>query len=279
MEYFRPSSLDEARGLLAENEDARCLAGGQTLVAMMNTGILAPPRLVSLRNLPGLDQIKSPADGGLQVGAMVTHATLAGFAGKAAHGLLPETARQIASPAIRAFGTIGGSLCHADPAADWPVALIALDATAKVSGPGGGRSEPVEQFIVDALTTSLQQGEILTHLIVPPPAPGSSAAYLKVTRVEGDFATVSVAAAIACSEEVCTDARIVVGGCGPVPVRDPDAEQLLRGSRLGDANLTAAGEKLAAAIQPEDDGRASAAYRRMVLPGLVRRAVLQAIAA
>jgi carbon-monoxide dehydrogenase medium subunit len=278
MDYFRPRSLTEARDLLADEEDGRCLAGGQTLVAMMNTGILAPPRLVALRDIPGVDQIESLPDGGLRLGAMVTHATLAEVEGTGAHRLLPETARQIASPAIRAFGTVGGSLCHADPAADWPVALVALDASVEIFGSAGARTERLEEFIVDALTTSLEPGEILTQIQIPPAQVGSSAAFVKLARVEGDFATVSVAVTLSRSGGVCDDIRIVIGGCAPVPVRDQEAENQLRGTRLSDPEVEAAGKMLANAIQPEDDGRASAVYRRMVTPGLVRRAVHHALA-
>jgi carbon-monoxide dehydrogenase medium subunit len=276
MDYFRPETLEQAIGLLSGDEEARCLAGGQTLVAMMNTRILTPSRVVSLRGLPGLGQVERLPDGSLRVGAMATHAAMAGLDVSGAHRLLPETARQIASPAIRAFGTIGGSLCHADPAADWPVALLALDAQVGISGPDGNRTEPVDAFIVDALTTSLAPGEIVTHLTIPPASAGSAGAYVKLARVEGDFATAAIAVTLDMSGDTCNMARIVVGGCAPVPVRNRDAESVLAGTPLGDAELQAAGERLAAALEPEDDGRASAAYRRQVVPGLVRRAIRMA---
>lgn len=277
MDYLRPQSLEEAISVLSADDEARCLAGGQTLVAMMNTRILAPSRIVSLRDIPDLDRVETLADGGLRIGSMVTHGALAKLEVGGSHRLLPHTARQIASPAIRAFGTVGGSLCHADPAADWPVALIALDAQAEIAGPGGVRSEAAETFIVDALTTSLAPGEIVTHIGIPSAAVGSSAAYLKLARVEGDFATISVAVALVMSDGICNAARIVIGGCAPVPVRDPEAERSLVGSRLADSDFLEAGAKLAAAIEPEDDGRASAAYRRRVVPGLVRRAIRRAL--
>ena len=273
MDYFRPQSLAEAIGALGEDDEARCLAGGQTLVAMMNTRILAPSRVVSLRDVPGLAQVGADADGGLQIGSMVTHATLARLDAAGSHRLLPETARQIASPAIRAFGTIGGSLCHADPAADWPVALFALDAVVEIAGPEGARTESVETFIVDALTTTLAPGELLTRIVIPPAPRGSSAAYIKLARVDGDFATVSVAVTLAMSGDLCDAVRIAVGGCAPTPVRNPDAETALRGTRLEDKDIRAAGDLLAAALEPEDDGRASANYRRRVAPGLIHRAI------
>lgn len=278
MEYFRPESVEDAIALL-DAEDARCLAGGQTLVAMMNTRIIAPPRLVSLRAIPDLGAIETRDDGGLRIGAMVTHRQLEDAAFEGAHRMLSETAAQIASPAIRAFGTVGGSLCHADPAADWPVALIALGAEAMIAGPAGGRTEPVEDFIVDALTTSLAAGEILTHIGLPPTGANAGGAYLKLARVEGDFATVSVAVSLSIDGGVCSDIRVVIGGCGPVPVRDAEAEAELRGAAVSDGAVAALGDRLAEVAKPEDDGRASAAYRRMVIPGLVRRAVEKAAAA
>ena len=273
MDYFRPETLEEAIGLLSGDEEARCLAGGQTLVAMMNTRILAPSRIVSLRGIPGLDQVEAQPNGGLRIGAMATHAALAALDAPGAHRLLPETAGQIASPAIRAFGTLVGSLCHADPAADWPVALVALDAQVEIAGRDGARSESVERFIVDALTTSLNPGEIATHVAIPPAPEGSAGAYVKLARVEGDFATASVAVAVDMDGDLCKSIRIVVGGCAPVPVREPAAEAILEGTRLEDPEIGTAGEKLVAALQPEDDGRGSAAYRRQVAPGLVRRAI------
>ncbi len=273
MDYFRPESLEEALGLLAEIPDARCLAGGQTLVAMMNTRIVAPPRLVSLRDIPGLDQIEALPNGGLRMGTMVTHETLMNLSANGAHRLLPETARQIASPAIRAFGTVGGALCHADPAADWPTALVALDASVHVAGIDGKRREPLAEFLVDALTTTLEPGEILTHIEIPPPGQTSAGAYVKFARVEGDFATVAVAVSLSLSGPTCEAIRIAVGGCSPVPTRDDAAETGLVSTELSEADMQAVGNSLATAIQPEDDGRASAAYRRMVVPGLVQRAI------
>lgn len=279
MEYFAPETLDDAIALLASAEDARCLAGGQTLVAMMNTRIIQPLRLVSLRKITALSEMDILADGGRRIGAMVTHEQLAGLDASGSHSLLPQTARQIASPAIRAFGTIGGSLCHADPAADWPTALVALNAEATIEGPAGSRAEPVTDFIVDMLATSLDDAEILKAIVIPPAAPVSGASYVKLARVEGDFATVSVAVTLVLDKGDCSDIRIVVGGCGPVPCRLPAVDNALAGTQLTGESVKRAGEELAAAVQPEDDGRATAEYRRMVVPGLVVRAVARAKAA
>lgn len=276
MDYYGPANLEEALVFLGDDPEARCLAGGQTLVAMMNTGILTPSRLVSLRRLPELARIEHREDGSLEIGAMATHDALAGYVARGAHRLLPATASQIASPAIRAFGTIGGSVCHADPAADWPVALSALNASVVVAGPDGFRREAIEGFIVEALSTTLMQGEILTHIEIPPVDARSAGAYVKFARVEGDFATASVAVSLVMHDGVCAGIRIVVGGCAPTPVTASEAETALVGGTLDASAIDLAGKALAAAIQPEDDGRGSAEYRRLVVPGLVARAIGQA---
>ncbi|MDH3232927.1 MAG: xanthine dehydrogenase family protein subunit M [Alphaproteobacteria bacterium] len=276
MDYSAPETIEEAVRLLAADDEARCLAGGQSLVAMMNTRILAPSHVVSLRRIPGLDRIETRDDGGLRIGAMVTHQALAELNAEGAHRLLPLTARQIASPAIRAFGTVGGSLCHADPAADWPAAMVCLGATIGVAGPDGKRSEPVGAFIVDMLTTSLDTGEIMTHIDLPPAQDGSGAAYLKLARVEGDFATVSVAVTLRLADARCAEIGVAIGGCGPVPVRVEEAERILVGSTLAEAEISNAANLLQDAIAPEDDIRASAAYRTRILPGFLSRAIAAA---
>ncbi|HUT48809.1 MAG TPA: xanthine dehydrogenase family protein subunit M [Alphaproteobacteria bacterium] len=276
MDYSAPETIGEAVRLLAADDEARCLAGGQSLVAMMNTRILAPSHVISLRRIPGLDRIEARDDGGLRIGAMVTHQSLAELSVEGAHRLLPVTARQIASPAIRAFGTLGGSLCHADPAADWPTAMVCIGAMIGIAGPHGERSEPVGEFIVDMLTTSLEPGEILTHVDLPPAHDASGAAYLKLARVEGDFATVAVAVTLRLADARCAEIGVAIGGCGPVPVRVEEAERILVGSALSEADISSAADILREAIAPEDDIRASAAYRKKILPGLLSRAIAAA---
>ena len=198
MEFHGPATVEEAVSLLAADEDARCLAGGATLVAMMNADLLAPSALVSLRHIEALRGISADSDGGLRVGAMTSHHDVANATGlDGAHALLAETARAIGHPAIRNMGTIGGSIGHGDPQADYPGALVALDAAIEVQGPGGTRTVAAEAFFVDYLETALLPGELIAAVTLPASPAGAFGAYEKFARVEGDYATVSVAAVVA----------------------------------------------------------------------------------
>jgi aerobic carbon-monoxide dehydrogenase medium subunit len=248
MDYLAPTTLDEAFGALAM-EDARCLAGGQSLVAMMNLGLTAPSRLVSLRRIAALRGVVRQSDGGVRIGAMTTHAELAALDSNNANAsLLAQAARLVAYPAVRAFGTIGGSVAHADPAADYPVVCVATNAQIEVASAKGVRRIPAGEFFLGIFETALVQGEIVTAIHLPAGEPGARAAYEKLSLVAGDFAILSVAAIVGATT------RIAVGGCGPTPIRL---------HRLEDAT----------SVDAVSDQRASAAYRRKVLPGLVRRTV------
>ena len=260
MDYVAPTTLDEAYRAL-DADDALCLAGGQSLVAMMNLGLIAPSRLVSLRRIAALRGIAAQPDGSLRIGAMTTHAELAEL-DVAAPGpaLLAQAARVVAYPAVRAWGTIGGSVAHADPAADYPVALVAADAIIEVGSAAGSRRVAAPDFFRGLFETALQNGEIVTAIHVPAGPPKGGAAYEKLSLVAGDFAIVSVAAIVAGT------AQVAIGGYGPTPL-------YAEGLALADAALLEAGRRIAAACDPPSDHRASAAYRRKVLPELIRRAV------
>jgi aerobic carbon-monoxide dehydrogenase medium subunit len=260
MDYVAPQTLDEAYRALAL-EDARCLAGGQSLVAMMNLGLLEPSRLVSLRRISALRGIAKQDDGSLRIGAMTTHAELAALeAPGAGPSLLAQAARVVAYPAVRAFGTLGGSVAHADPAADYPVALIAAEATIEVGSAAGSRRVAARDFFRGLFETALNPGEIVIAITIPTGPQGARAAYEKLSLVAGDFAIVSVAAIV--SDTAC----IAVGGCAVTPLA-------AAGLELSTEALRAAARELAAASDPPSDHRASAAYRRKVLPELVCRAV------
>ncbi|MCZ7562733.1 MAG: FAD binding domain-containing protein [Burkholderiales bacterium] len=260
MDYVAPTTLEEAYRAL-EAEDARCLAGGQSLVAMMNLGLASPARLVGLRRIEPLRGVARRPDGGLRIGAMTTHAELAALeAGAAGPALLAQAARVVAYPAVRAWGTIGGSIAHADPAADYPVALLAAGASIEIGSARGVRQLAARDFFRGFFETALAPGEIVTAVHVPPGPAGARAAYEKLSLVAGDFAIVSVAAIAGPA------AQVAVGGCGPTPILSALAD-------LGDDALLEAGRSIAAASDPPSDHRASAAYRRRVLPELLRRAV------
>jgi carbon-monoxide dehydrogenase medium subunit len=260
MDYVAPLTVEEAWRAL-EAEDARCLAGGQSLVAMMNLGLVAPSRLVSLRRIASLRGVAKEDDGSLRIGAMTTHAELAALdTAECGPALLVQAARVVAYPAVRAFGTIGGSVAHADPAADYPVALVAADAAIEVASATGTRRIAARDFFHGLFETALKPGEIVTAIVVPRGPPRGRAIYEKLSLVAGDFAIISVAAVVA------ETATIAIGSCGPKPL-------LACGLPLEPGALREAATKLAAASDPPSDHRGSAAYRRKVLPELVCRAV------
>jgi aerobic carbon-monoxide dehydrogenase medium subunit len=260
MDYLAPSTLEEAYRAL-EADDALCLAGGQSLVAMMNLGLIAPSRLVSLRRIGELRGVAAQPDGSLRIGAMTTHAELAELDVSAAgQALLAQAARVVAYPAVRAWGTIGGSVAHADPAADYAVALVAADASIEVGSAAGTRRIAAREFFRGVFETALVKGEIITAIHVPAGPSGGCASYKKLSLVAGDFAILSVAAIVA------RTAQLAIGGCGPRPLH-------AEASELADASLLETGRRIAAECDPPSDHRASAAYRRKVLPELIRRAV------
>jgi carbon-monoxide dehydrogenase medium subunit len=260
MEFLSPTTLDEAyRALMID--DARCLAGGQSLVAMMNLGLVAPSRLVSLRKIEFLRGIARRPDGSVRIGAMTSHAELSALdVPNATVALLARAARVVAYPAVRMHGTLGGSIAHADPAADYPVALTAAEAEIEIGSPNGTRMVPARDFFRGIFETASQQGEIVIAVVLPPAAPRIGAAYEKLSIVAGDFAVVSVAAMVG------DTAKIAVGGCGPKPL-------FAAGLGVTDDALLTAGKRLAEECDPPSDQRASAAYRRKVMPVLIRRAV------
>ena len=279
MEFHGPSTVDEAVSLLAADEDARCLAGGATLVAMMNADLVMPSALVSLRHIEALRGIFADPGGGLRVGAITTHREVAGAHGlEGAHKLLSETARVIGHPAIRNMGTIGGAIGHGDPQADYPGALVALDAAVELRGPGGARAVAAEDFFVDYLETALAPGELITAVTLPPPPAGAFGAYEKFARVEGDYATVSVAATVAMKAGRCSHVRVALGSCGPTPVRAAAAEERLSDTALDDADIAAAAAILREECDPVDDVRGSGEYRMMLVEPLLGRALRAAAA-
>ena len=240
MEYVAPASLDEAYRAL-EADDARCLAGGQSLVAMMNLGLVSPARLDSLRRISSLRGVEAQHDGGVRIGAMTTHAELAELKHSSpAARLLAQAARVVAYPAVRAWGTIGGSIAHADPAADYPVVLVAAGATIEIGSTRGARRVPAQDFFRGLFDTALEKGEIVTAIYLPPGPPDLPCKYEKLSLVAGDFAILSVAA---------MGAEVTIGGYAPRPLK------------MNEVTRT----------EPMADQRASAEYRRRVLPELVKR--------
>ncbi len=275
--YFEPETLDAAVALLSEHEDSRCIAGGQTLVAMMNASLVEPTALIALRRVPGLDAIAVESDGSVSIGAMATHAAVArderltgGFA------VIRQAATVIAHPAIRNLGTMGGAICHADPNSDYPAAIVAAEAEVEIFGPKGTRTVPAAAFFEGFMSTVLQPGELVTRIKLSPPPQGAVGVYEKFARVDGDYATVSVALMLKRDGGTCSFARIALGACAMTPVRMRAAEEALEGSALGPEAIERAAALLVEACDPVDDVRGSAAYRLELVPRLLRRAVEKA---
>jgi carbon-monoxide dehydrogenase medium subunit len=243
---------------------------------MLNADLIEPTVLVSLADIAELHGIVETPQG-VRVGAMATHRDVAAEPRLAGNlRVIAEAAAQIAHAAIRTMGTIGGSLCHGDSAADYPPAVTAADAVLELHGPRGARRVRAADFFKDFLTTDLTPGEILVAVELPKPPPRSAGHFLKFARVEGDFATVSVAVSLGFDHARCRSARVALGACGPVPIRSDAADRALVESGLDEAGLEGAGALLAAVSRPVDDVRGSAEYRRMIIPNLVRRAVVTA---
>jgi carbon-monoxide dehydrogenase medium subunit len=257
--------------------DAKVIAGGQSLVPLLNYRLAAPRAIVDINGLP-LDGVR--VDGGrLRLGALTRHATLEeSDVIRTACPLLREAAGLIGNVRVRTLGTLGGSLAHADPAAELPMVMLALDARFTAVGPAGARVIPVAEFFTGYLTTALRSDEVLTEIDVPA-TPTSGHAIEEHSRRAGDFALVAVAALVwLARDERIADVRLAFGGVGPAPVRARAAEDALRGQPPSAEALERAATMAAGAIEPAGDAFASAAYRKLLARVLARRALTRAAA-
>jgi carbon-monoxide dehydrogenase medium subunit len=277
-DYRRPASVDEAVSLLAERgDDAKVVAGGQSLSVLLRLGLIEASTLVGLSGIAGLDTLHASGDG-LYIGARVTHRQVQDDPDvRARWTALAEAAGAVATPQIRNQGTICGNVAHGYPLADPPAALLALGARAHVRGAGGDRVVPLDGFFVDFMTTALQPTDLLTHLTVPAAAPGSGGTY-EVFRLRAlDYPTIGVAVQLTVDEAgVCRVARIGLNGAAPTAIRARRAEALLR-DQVPDGDVLAAAARAAAEeCDPADDVDGSAAYKRRLVGVLLRRAVPRA---
>lgn len=271
--FFEPASVDEAVSVLAGDGDAKCLAGGASLVAMLNARLVDPDRLVSLRRIDGLRPIAGNEDGSARIGAGALHREVAQSEALAGgNAVVRKAASVIANPVIREMGTMGGSISHCDPAADYPPALVAAEAEVEIAGAGGRRCVAVSEFFLDWYATVLEPGDLVTAVLLPQPPAGSVAAYDKLAKVEGDMGIAMVAVVLALEAGALSHLAVAVGGCGPVPLRLREIETGLMGGAADDA-AARLGDALADAADPVDDVRASADYRRRLIPRLVARAI------
>ena len=269
--YHRADSAAEAVGLLAElGDEAKILAGGLSLVPMMNFRLARPSALVDVSRIGGLSYLRA-GDDGLRIGALTTHravevASLPGF------GVLPRAARCIGHYPIRVRGTFGGSIAHADPASEWCLLAVLLGARMIVAGPSGERTIEAAQFFLGYYTTALEPDEMITEVWFPGPAP--AAALTEFAVRQGDFAIVSAGVLLDLADGVCRSGRVVLGGVGPLPVVADTGP--LTGQPATQATWQAMGEHAAAQIDPPADTHGDAPYRRRLAATLVTRALAQA---
>ncbi len=279
-ELHRPRSLDEALALLRKHEDAHVMAGATALVLLMRQGLVRPSVVVSVRDA-GLGGIRREADGSLWLGATTTIREAEESPLVHAHcPALAEAFGHVATIRVRDQATVGGNLAHADPSQDPPPMLLALGAEAELAKAGGGRRlVPIEKLLVGLFETSIEPGEILTGVRVPPLADETRATYVKfLPRTEDDYATVSVAGVIRLVNGTISDVRIALGSVGPTVIRARKTEEALRtiGVTPGGADngrITAAAELVHDEIDPIDDIRGTAAYKREMARVWTERAV------
>jgi carbon-monoxide dehydrogenase medium subunit len=276
-DYVRPSSVDEAVRALADGgEDAKVIAGGQSLLPLLRLRLAYPELLVDVGGLDGLRGVTDAGDS-LLIGARTTHYQLVHDALIAEHcGLLAQAASTVADPAVRHRGTLGGALAHADPAGDLPAVALALEVTLIAAGPGGEREIAARDFFVDYLSTALDPAEVLTGIRVPKLGPGWGYRYEKFHRTAQSWATVGVAALVRRSNGTVAEARIGLTNMGSVPVRAHAAEQAAAGAEATLGALRAAAAHADAETQPPSDLHGAADYRRHLARVLTGRALAAA---
>ena len=278
-DYCAPRSVDEAVRVLAEaGREARVLAGGQSLMPMLNCRIVSPTVLVDINRIEELDRLDI-TDDSLTLGALVRHADLLRNPQiREVWPLLAEATTYVAHPAIRNRGTVCGSVSHNDPAAEQPSILVTLGGTVMIAGEAGRREMPAEEFLTGMMSNALEPGEMVVGLRYPRPVAGTGAAFVEFARRLGDFALAGTAATLTIRKGICEQARVTVVGMGDGPFRAREAEASLVGSALdGNKSKDAFAEavaKVVAAVEPSDDVHASAAYRRH-LSGVLTAQALQ----
>ena len=273
--YHRAGSVAEAVQLLSDNEGAKVLAGGHSLIPLMKLRLAAPGVLVDIGRIEALKGI-SASGGGISIGALTTHVEIAASDLVQQHApVLAEAAALVGDPAVRNRGTIGGNVSHADPASDLPTVLTALGATFNVTGPGGDRSIAAADFATGLLENALEEHEVLTSVSVPSVASGAGSAYVKFPHPASRYAVVGAAAVLGVSNGACSSASVVVGGVEAKPARASSVEAALAGSDLSSGALDAAAAAVAGDLNGDAMGDvfASAEYRRAMAAVYVRRAL------
>ena len=270
--YEAPTSLAEAIQILRSTDDAKVLAGGQSLIPMMKLRFANPATLVDINNIPGLDLHGADADGTYRIGALCRHAQLEKSTTLGDHQpTIAAAAPLVADPIVRTRGTFVGSVCHADPQGDWASCMVALDGSITAVGPNGSRSIPVKELVSGPFQTILSRDEIATEAVIQPAQGTRVGGYLKLERRVGDFATAGVAIALEMSGDSVTKAGIGLTGVGSQTVDASDAAAALVGSRLDVESIANAARLAAEVSKPRSDHRGSADYKRHVVSTFVSR--------
>jgi xanthine dehydrogenase FAD-binding subunit len=278
-EYFAPQSLDEAQQLLVEKgEGAYLLAGGTDLLVKMNHGLLKPASVIAIKHIKGLEDITFDPKAGLKIGATALLANVAAHPDILKYyPAVAAAAHETANVQIRNMGTVAGNLCNAAPSADNAPTLLAMNAEALISGAGGERRLPLDQFFKGPGQNALASDEILTAILVPAPTSGAGISYQHVSaRGKVDISAVCVGVMVHMAENDCRDVRIFLGAVAPIPMRAVKAESLLRGQKVTEEIIEAAGNAASDESQPITDVRSSADYRKKMVAVLTRRALTEA---
>lgn len=274
--YSTPATLEEALGLLADGE-AKILAGGMSLIPLMKLRLATPEHVVDLGRVPGLSGV-SLMDGALRIGAMITHYEVESSAlVRGRCPLLSETASAIGDVQVRNRGTIGGAVAHADPSADYPAALQALEATITLASAGGERTVAIDDFLVDTFTTALEPGEIVTAVTVPVDGNETGMSYQKLLQPASGFAIVGLAVRVRKSGGAISFARVGVTGLGSRAYRARGVEERLLGTAGGAADIANAVAVVADGVEGNSDIHASAAYRAQMAKVYCSRAIVAAL--
>jgi len=276
-QYHRAASLKEAANVLSQlGDDAKLLAGGQSLIPLMKLRLANPSHLVDLNFVSGTSYVKDEG-GFVRFGALTRHAEIEYSSVAAQIPILHDCAAGIADRQIRNRGTIGGSLAEADPSGDWAVVLLTQNTEVHCLSPRGERTIPLSGFISDAYTTVLEHDELVREVVVKKPDKGTGGAYLAFKRSAPVYPTASAAVNLVMDGDICKEAAIVLGCVGLVPVKAPEAEGVLRGNRIDDKALNAAIDAVRSAVDPQSDMRGSAEYKRTLAGALVKRAIAVAM--
>src|SRR5579872_7297203 len=280
-DYLVANSIPEAVALLEQHgDDAKILAGGQSLIPLLRFRLASPSVLIDINRIGDLEYIQE-TDGTLHIGALTREAELdSSSLIRDRYPILYDTSIMVADPVVRNWATVGGNLAHADPANDHPATMLALGASVVAVGASGERVIPIDQFFTDtSFETALHPNEILTEIRVPAPTERSGGAYFKLERKVGDYAIAGVAAYITLDEQGnVTYAGIGLTNVGPTPIKARDAEQSLHGKPLDEASIQQAADLAAAASQPNSDSRGPAEYKRAMVHTLTVRALRKSLA-